>query len=67
MNNIKDKKFIQLELPFTFNNDRKDNNLIPFPEKLVLEKNRIEKEAVRRDAISKGIEKYAKTLNWYYK
>ena len=62
---MKDKKHTQLEFTFSFNNDRKHSNVISFPYNEVLEKNSIEKEAIRQEAIKKGIEKCAKSLRWY--
>lgn len=53
------KKYIQLELPFSFKSNQKTSNLIPFPHKTVLEKIHKEKEIKRESSIKKGIKKYA--------
>ncbi len=58
---MKHYKYIQLELPFTFSNDKKPSNMVPFPREKVLKK----REEERLKAIEKGLEKSVKSLRWY--
>lgn len=64
---MNDKKYTQLELPFSFKNNQKSSNVISFPLEKVAEKIHKEKDDRRQEAIKKGIEKCVESLQWYYK
>jgi len=64
---MNDKKYTQLELPFSFKNNLNSSNVITFPHKEVVKKLHKEKELKRQKAIKKGIEKCVQSLQWYYK
>jgi hypothetical protein len=56
------KKYKQLNLPLVFEED--NSNVLLFPSKKVIEKNRREKKNRREQAIKKGIEKCVKSMKW---
>ena len=62
---MKNEKYTQLELPFTFKENTQTSNLVSFPHKKVTDQIEKERMLKRQAAVDKGIDKCVQSLRWY--